>query len=83
MHCDVLQNAVEAIECVMTSISRSYECNWTALENEDDAFDVVMTSIGRSYEGVWTRVILLVNGWPTGLTTSKILNHFNIKITSF
>ena len=74
MHCDVLQNAVEAIECIMTSISRSYECNWTALENEDDAFDVVMTSIGRSYEGcgrvmnaigrsyegVWTRVFLLV-----------------------
>ena len=51
MHCDVLQNAVEAIECIMTSITRSYECNWTALENEDDAFDVVMTSIGRSYEG--------------------------------
>ena len=74
MHCDVLQNAVEAIECIMTSITRSYECNWTALENEDDAFDVVMTSIGRSYEGcgcvmnaigrsyegVWTRVFSLV-----------------------
>ena len=66
MHCDVLQNAVEAIECIMTSITRSYECifesesnciqNYVKRVNDFDALDVVMNAIGRRLRMKTTRL---------------------------